>query len=202
MKSRLPPWHCPPPGLLLGLPFCPLLHPKNLQRLHLEELSCGTLPTSWALGPYAETMGPSLGSLGVGRGHPHCRLPRFFSPILATRQQILPQSVLPTTGSRARSWHTLNTRQCPRGGQGSHGLWAWHPARDGGTWRLNLHAETAAVLGPAAPADGHSLPAAWRLNGRPLSCSPSASRNRPHVQCPAARMPLVFLQPSHLIMRR
>lgn len=78
---------------------------------------------------------------------------------------------------------------------------AWHPARSGSRWGLSLHAETTVVLG------WHHRPAAQppsRLASEQTASvlQPLGFLDRPHVQCLAARMPLMFIQPSCLIMQR
>lgn len=114
------------------------------------------------------------GILGAGRGRPHHRLPDFIvsSPVASPRS--LPRgTLLPHHDQRAVF----------QGGRSSHGLWDLAPSQkwqQAGTFPAaetrpgapGLCAEAAALLGLASQADGHGLPAAWRLAARLRPATP------------------------------
>lgn len=116
------------------------------------------------------------GILGAGRGRPHHRLPDFIvsSPVAS-----------PGRSPEAHSCHTTisDQRAAFQGGRSSHGLWDLAPSQkwqQAGTFPAaetrpgapGLCAEAAALLGLASQADGHGLPAAWRLAARLRPATP------------------------------
>ena len=113
--------------------------------------------------------------------------------MLATRQWVSPEC-LPQQQIQGPILAQPELQAVPQGGQGSRGLWGLAPSQ-------KRQQVGTVVLG------GHHRPEAQppsRLASERTASvlQPLRFLDRPHVQCLAARMPLMFIQPSCLIMQR